>query len=278
VSDGHQYTIGEFSMMSRIPVRTLRFYHEQQVLVPAAIDPQTGYRSYDHRNLEVAQLVSALRALEFPLDDIREILADCRNDDDLLGHLQRQRASLAEKFRRTRDILSKIDHLLAQQHSLEKENQMRSTNSEISEYQIEPMLVAGIRMTGAYSDCGAGFALLGKRLGRHIAGEPLCLFYDGEFRDGDANFEPCFPIRKAPARAADGIDVRELPGGRCLTLVHRGPYEELSRSYARLLEHAKKSGRRISLPTREVYHKGPGMFFCGNPKKYVTEIQLPIET
>ena len=30
------------------------------------------------------------------------------------------------------------------------------------------------------------------------------------------------------------------------------------------------------LPTREVYHKGPGMFFRGNPQKYLTEIQFPL--
>ena len=29
-------------------------------------------------------------------------------------------------------------------------------------------------------------------------------------------------------------------------------------------------------PSREIYLKGPGMFFKGNPHKYVTEIQLPI--
>ena len=76
------------------------------------------------------------------------------------------------------------------------------------------MLVAGMRMTGRYSDCGKGFATLGKRLGRHIAGKPMCLFYDGEYRDDDANFEPCMPMRK-PVEA-DGISVRELPGGRCV--------------------------------------------------------------
>jgi hypothetical protein len=30
------------------------------------------------------------------------------------------------------------------------------------------------------------------------------------------------------------------------------------------------------MPTREVYLKGPGMIFKGNPKRYLTEIQVPI--
>ena len=55
MSSGPSYTIGEFSMMSGIPVRTLRFYHEERLLIPAAVDRQTGYRSYDDRNLEIAR-------------------------------------------------------------------------------------------------------------------------------------------------------------------------------------------------------------------------------
>ena len=38
------------------------------------------------------------------------------------------------------------------------------------------MLVAGIRVEGKYSDCGTGFARLGKAVGRYIVGKPLCLY------------------------------------------------------------------------------------------------------
>jgi effector-binding domain-containing protein len=30
-------------------------------------------------------------------------------------------------------------------------------------------------------------------------------------------------------------------------------------------------------PTREVYLKGPGMIFRGNPRKYLTEIQVLVD-
>ena len=137
------------------------------------------------------------------------------------------------------------------------------------------MLVAGIRMKGFYSDCGKGFATLGKTLGRQIAGKPLCLFYDGEYREGDANFEPCMPIRKLIA--SNGMSGPRAPAAHCVTLLHHGPYEELKSSYAKLIKYVNEHGYKVSLPTREVYIKGPGMIFRGNPKKYVTEIQFPIE-
>jgi effector-binding domain-containing protein len=148
----------------------------------------------------------------------------------------------------------------------------RLQNYQVEFRELEPMLVGGIRMKGYYSDCGQGFKLLGRRLGRHLAGKPLCLFYDGEYREGDADFEPCMPLRK-PVEA-EGISVRELPGGRCLTLMHIGTYEHLRESYDRLRDFIKERGCQVLLPTREVYHKGPGMIFRGNPQKFLTEIQM----
>jgi DNA-binding transcriptional MerR regulator len=268
------FTIGEFSTITGIPVRTLRFYHDEGLLVPAAVDPETKYRSYDERNLERANVVVALRDLEFSLDDIREILADCGDDADILGHLERQKDSLTQKLRHYQGVVQKIDRLIEDQRQMREEEKMTAATYEIGERQIEPMLVAGIRMQGSYSDCGQGFARLCKSLGRHMAGKPLCLFYDGEYREGDANFEPCVPVRKPVV--IDGINVRELPAARCVTLTHRGPYDQLRSSYARLMKYVKDRGYEIQLPTREEYIKGPGMIFRGNPKKYLTEIQLPI--
>jgi effector-binding domain-containing protein len=146
---------------------------------------------------------------------------------------------------------------------------------QIEEKQLPALLVAGIRMQGKYGECGKAFGQLGRKCGRHICGAPLMLIYDQEFKESDADFEPCMPIRKAIA--APGIDVRELPGGTCLSLLHEGPYEDFSRSYQQLLDYVHEKQLEILLPTREVYLKGPGMIFRGNPKKYLTEIQMLIK-
>jgi len=154
------------------------------------------------------------------------------------------------------------------------ESEVTAPDFQIQQRVLEPMLVGGIRMTGSYCDCGKGFSRLGRRLGRHIAGKPLCLFYDREYRDGDANFEPCMPLGRHVE--AEGISVRELPGGRCLSLMHLGPYDRLRQSYERMHNYVQEHGCQVQLPTREVYHKGPGMIFKGNPNKYLTEIQFPL--
>jgi effector-binding domain-containing protein len=93
----------------------------------------------------------------------------------------------------------------------------------------------------------------------------------GEYRPHDADLEACMPFRK-PKAEVPGISIRELPGGRCVSLMHKGPYDQLGRSYARVLDYVRVKGLNPQLPSREVYHKGRGMIFKGNPQKYLTEI------
>lgn len=269
------YSIGDFSMASGIPVRTLRFYHEVGLLVPAAIDPQTNYRLYDEHNLDRAKVIVALRQLEFTLEQIAEILAECHDDADLLEQLERQRQSLGKKIQHYSAMLSTINQLIDREREAKADNMGSPANSTIEERDLDRMLVAGIRMKGYYSECGKAFGTLGKKLWRHFSGKPLCLFFDGEYREGDANFEACVPVRGEVD--SPGILVHELPAARVVTLLHHGPYENLKSSYAKLFKYVNERGYNVALPTREVYLKGPGMIFRGNPKKYLTEIQIPIE-
>src|SRR5438270_8638554 len=147
------FSIGEFSTVSGIPVRTLRFYHEVGLLVPAKVDPQTNYRAYDQRNLESAKVIVALRGLEFSLEEIRQILAECRDDTDALGQLERQKKTLAAKVRHYQMILDTISQLIEKERRARDERKM-TTTSTIQERDVEPVLVAGIRMKGHYSDSG----------------------------------------------------------------------------------------------------------------------------
>ena len=263
--------IGEFSKAAGLSVRTLRFYHEKGVLIPARVEAN-GYRYYDSRNLEAAQVIVALRALEFPLDEITALLSHCSSDEDILQHLTARREEVARRIQQQTDILSRIDM------ALERERESRMTfaasTSAIEEKQLEPVLIAGLRMKGRYPEMGKGFGQLGRKLGRKIAGTAMCLYHDREHREEDADFEPCFPISERVD--VPEFSVRELSGGRAITLVHVGPYEELGRSYAKLFEHADEKNLSLSCPSREVYLKGPGAFFKGNPEQYATEIQLLI--
>jgi DNA-binding transcriptional MerR regulator len=58
------YTIGEFSRITGLTVKTLRFYHEEGLLEPASIDPQTGYRHYDRSQIDTARVISYLTEIQ----------------------------------------------------------------------------------------------------------------------------------------------------------------------------------------------------------------------
>jgi DNA-binding transcriptional MerR regulator/effector-binding domain-containing protein len=267
------FTIGEFSKATGLTVKTLRFYQEEGLLAPAFVDPQTGYRHYDDSQIEAARTIAYLRGLEFPLADIKEILRHAGDDEEGILHaLERHKAAIEQKVRRLRKVARSLDQFISEERQA---GTMAQAAHEVQEKVLDPVLVGGIRMKGRYSDCGQGFGRLGRSLGRFICGKPFLLHYDTEYKEDDADFEACFPIRQS--KAVDGVSVRELPGGRCLSLLQKGPYDQLGRAYARILKHVKEKGYSVVMPTREVYLKGPGMIFKGNPKNYLTEIQIPVE-
>jgi DNA-binding transcriptional MerR regulator len=266
------FAIGEFSRITGLTVKTLRFYHDERLLIPTFIDPQTNYRYYAADQIETARVISYLRGLDFPVSEIASILKSAGDEKRLLDAMERHKEVLVKRVRQLRQAVKSIDQFIAQERQA---TMMAQANFEVQEKVLSPMLIAGIRMNGRYSECGKGFAKLGRTFGRHISGHPLLLHYDTEYKEDDADFEACMPLKQG--KAVDGISVRELPGGRCVSLVHQGPYDQLGHSYAKILKYVRDKDYTIATPTREVYLKGPGMIFKGNPKNYLTEIQMLIE-
>src|SRR3954470_14122758 len=74
VVDDPLLPIGMFSRASSLSIKALRSYHDAGILVPARVDPQTGYRSYTVDQLADAAVVVRLRSLDLPLDQVRQVL------------------------------------------------------------------------------------------------------------------------------------------------------------------------------------------------------------
>jgi DNA-binding transcriptional MerR regulator/DNA gyrase inhibitor GyrI len=265
--------IGEFSKVTSLTIKTIRLYHEKGLLPPARVDGETGYRYYDHQSVERARVIVELRRLDFSLAEVKEIIDSSSEDGDLLTFLEKQQEAIAGKLKRYKEISRSIELIIRNEREVVMAN--HDAKFEVEEKTAPTLLIAGIRIKGRYADCGKLFGRLARSAGRQISGKPLNLYYDCEYKEEDADFESCFPVRKA--FQAEGIAVRELPGGKCVALVHRGPYQEIGRSYERLFSYVRENGLRPRPPSREVYLKGPGMIFKGNPKKYLTEIQVLVE-
>ncbi|WP_406333609.1 MerR family transcriptional regulator [Streptomyces zaomyceticus] len=95
-------SIGEMARDGGLGVSALRFYDRAGVLVPAWVDPVSGYRWYEPEQLEEARLLARLRRAGMPLADIRLVLAGwAGTDTDLVrgllrAHLRRLELGLSD--------------------------------------------------------------------------------------------------------------------------------------------------------------------------------------
>ena len=84
----------------------------------------------------------------------------------------------------------------------------------------------------------------------------------------------CVPVKGMVQ--ASGISCRKLPGCRTISTIHKGGYDELGFAYKALLDAAYERNLQPVSPSREIYRKGPGLIFRGNPSNYVTELMSPV--
>ena len=102
-------TIGAVARLSGLPVGTLRFYDGAGVLVPASVDPRTGYRRYAPDQVVAARLVARLRRVGMPLDSVRALLAGADPGPVLDAHLARLEDGLAAARRELSAVRALLD-------------------------------------------------------------------------------------------------------------------------------------------------------------------------
>jgi DNA-binding transcriptional MerR regulator len=102
--------IGRFSRLTGVGVKALRHYDEVGLLVPAAVDDETGYRFYSPDQVDRAEAIRLLRRLDMPLEEIRSTL-DAGDPAALRAALvshQRQMAIRDAELRATRGKLQRL--------------------------------------------------------------------------------------------------------------------------------------------------------------------------
>lgn len=99
--------IKEFAEFTGVSVRTLRYYDEIGLLIPASVNEQTGYRFYDEKSLVRMQEILFFRELDFPLKSIREILSSPNYDREKA--LNEQKKLLILKKERLERLISAIN-------------------------------------------------------------------------------------------------------------------------------------------------------------------------
>jgi DNA-binding transcriptional MerR regulator/effector-binding domain-containing protein len=247
-----QLSIGAFSRLTHLSIKTLRYYHEVGLLEPAVVDPDSGYRYYRPGQAHSAHLVRRFRDLGLPVADVKAVLAApdlTARDAILAGHLDRMR----EQLRQTEAAVDSLRRML----------EGGSTATAIEERVLEggpAISVAADLMredvTAWWWDALAGLRAIAAAAGLVQTG-PVGGLYDDELFTQDAGHARVYlPVRDSPT--LDGTGARwELPAGRFAVALHAGAHRDVDRTYAALGTYAASHGRDGSGPVRERYLADP---------------------
>lgn len=267
------FRIGDFSKLTQVSVRMLRYYDALGLFKPTEVDLFTGYRYYSARQISRLNQIIALRDMGFLTAEIAAILEEAVDDDKLLWRL-------AEKKREIENTIACESEKLQRLENLMKSIGMESVsmNYEVTLKNVPSYKVASVReVIPAYDREGLLWKKLGEFADREkitCAGPCFAIYHDREYREADVDVEVVMCVDQL-WEDAGGIRFRETEAVPCMAaMMVPGPFENIARACNALAEWVEKNGYEVNGTARQVCHKGP--WNESNPENYLTEIQMPV--
>ena len=260
--------ISEFSKLSHLTVKALRFYEKEGLLKPSSVDEWSGYRFYETSQLEIAAKIKSYRQLDLSIEEIKSVFSGA----DVKVILREKLKSLAKEKKMIESRLSIINSILE-----DKEMKYQVTEKVISEkivYTVETVLKT-------YSDIMQWIPYVGEeclKLNPNMkCTDPqyeFCEYLDGEYKETDIR------VRHNEALTTFGkenetIKFKTLPETKVLSIYHKGSYTNISEAYAFLMKYAEQNGYKANGLARECYIDG--IWNKESEEDWLTEVQLPIE-
>lgn len=251
----------------------LRHYHQLGLLVPVEIDPHTGYRRYTPDQIPTAQVIRRFRALEMPLDEIREVIAahdlPTRNAR-IAQHLARLEGELA----RTHGAVSALRGLLEPPAALDPHD------VDVELRKAEPTVAAAISATVDVVDApawlqgalGELYATLGaqKIPATGCAGGVYADEIFTEHRGEATVFVPC----DQPVSPLGRVTAATIPTAELAVIKHVGSPGDIDRSYGLLAAYVANRAVCVAGPMREYYCVGQRE--TPDESRWVTEVCWPV--
>lgn len=262
-------SIGDFSRATKLSAKTLRFYHQVGLLLPARVEPTNGYRFYEAGQISDAQVIRDFRAMDMPVDLIRDILSapgGPQREQMIEGHL----AHMEVRLEATRSAVASLRSLL----------DPSKAPFDIRLHRQPPLNAVVIRETINLADLGSWFTGAMEELDFLVAttkvrpSGPRGGLWDTELfldeRGGAALFLPTHVLESAlPGRARAEI----LPAIDLAVATHRGSDDTVLEVYGALGRYVARHGISVEGPLRETYLEG----IPGGQHRAVTEIGWPIQ-
>lgn len=272
-NDPRTLSIGDFSRATHLTVKMLRHYHQLGLLEPVQIDPQSGYRRYTPEQIPTAQVIRRFRALEMPLEEIREVIAapdlPARNAR-IAQHLARLEGELA----RTQSAVSALRGLLEPHTALD------TRDGGVELRRAEPTLAAVISAIVNAVDAPAWLqGALGELYATLNAQRiPATGCAGGVYADeiftehcGEATvFVPC----DRPVSALGRVRAATIPMAELAVIKHRGSHGDIDRSYGLLAAYVANGAIGVDGPMREYYCVGPRE--TPDESRWLTEVCWPV--
>jgi DNA-binding transcriptional MerR regulator len=245
--------IGDFSRMTHLSVKALRFYHDQGLLEPARIDEFSGYRYYDPGQVPLAQVIRRFRDLGMPLDQVRAVVrapdVETRTKE-IIAHLTAMEAKLAE----LQMSVSSLRALL----------EGPPVRPEVEFRSIPATRALAVRGTVAVRDAWAwgtdAFGELYRRIeqaGQTPAGPGGALFPAGFFEVHQAELTAFVPVDgPVPDEAPPGggqAGLVTIPGAEAAVMLHAGSPADSDQTYGALGTVVAERAIGVEGPIREYY-------------------------
>jgi DNA-binding transcriptional MerR regulator len=240
--------IGDFSRMTHLSVKALRFYHDQGLLEPARIDPSSGYRFYDTGQVPVAQVIRRFRDLDMPLDQVRAVLTapdvETRTKE-IIAHLTAMESRLAE----LQTSVSSLRALL----------EAPAVRPEVEFRSIPATRALAVRGKVTVQQAWAwGTDVFGEIYGRieqvglTPAGPGGALFPAGFFELHEAELTAFVPV-EGPVAGGGRATVTTIPGVEAAVMLHCGSPADSDQTYGALGTIVAERAIGIEGPIREYF-------------------------
>jgi len=271
------YTIGMFSKINRITVKTLRHYDEIGLLKPSYVDETTGYRYYSTDQLPRLHKIITLKQMGFSLAEIIAVL-------DSSNYAQTLKEIMAVKEKEIISSIEAMNSKLVQIQNSLKEMEMKGDGFNMSYNviikELPEVIVASKRIIipgyNAFFDIIPGMGREMEEIGCKYAVPGYCftIYHDGEYREKDIDVEICQAVTelKNDTETLNFKKLKAVPTAACV--LHKGPYSKLGETYAHIFKWISDNGYKIVDHPRESYIDG--IWINKGEDDWLTEIQVPV--
>lgn len=118
--------IGEFSNLTGVPIRTLRYYDEIDLFKPAEIDLFTDYRYYKEEQINDLKIINKLKSVGFTLDEIKNNWNNFTNE-----LMEKKKKQLEQKLDDVNQSIREIDKLRSTIHNGRFTNEVKEETRKV---------------------------------------------------------------------------------------------------------------------------------------------------